>query len=100
MIGIIWSFLTTRIPFKAWLIIFGVLSLMGAFLWFKHSIYNQGKSDAEAACVAQKNEEIKAIAKKSKQNRKSREGTDANVNKMSNSDIDDALAKHNWLRTD
>jgi cytoskeletal protein RodZ len=98
MIGIIWSFITTRIPLKTWLIIIAILSLVGVFFWFKHSIYNQGKSDAETACVAEKNEEIKAITEKSKQNQKSRERTDANVRKMSNSDVDDALQLGGWLR--
>lgn len=100
MFSIIWSFLTTKIPLKTWLIIIAVLSLVGAFFWFKHSIYNQGKTDAETACLAEKAEEIKAITEKSKENQKSRERTDANVRKMSNSDIDDALFIHGWLRTD
>ena len=54
MVSIIWSFLTTRIPLKAWLIIFAVLSLVGAFFWFKHSIYQECKLDIQAKQDAEK----------------------------------------------
>lgn len=39
---------------KTWLTIFAVLSLFGAFLWFKHSIYQDCRNDEQAKANAAK----------------------------------------------
>jgi len=59
MIGIIWTFLTTKIPFQAWLGIFAVLSLVGALFWFRHSILVSCETSQQVKELKAKNEALK-----------------------------------------
>jgi uncharacterized membrane protein len=67
MIGIIWSFITTRIPLKAWLYIFAVLAIAGGVFWFKHNIIASEKFKCVSGQLAQDNEALKKQLEESKQ---------------------------------
>jgi len=54
MFSLIWKLITSKIPAKVWLVIIAVLGLLGAFFWFRHSIYAEYKSDAKAIADAAK----------------------------------------------
>lgn len=57
----------TKIPAKAYLIVFCVLIALGAFLWFRHSIYQECKSDVKAAADAAKVVELEQALADAKQ---------------------------------
>lgn len=60
MFRIIFGFFT-GLPPKTWLAILAVLSVLGAFFWFKHSIYVECQSDEQAK---QNQAEIAALEQK------------------------------------
>jgi len=98
MFNAVWGFIFSRIPPKVWLIIFCVLITLGAFFWFKHSIYQSGKTEAKAECVAQKNEDLTDTIINSQNSKKDREKTDNEVYKMPLNDVDRGLLSNGWLR--
>jgi len=98
MFSAVWSFISSKIPLKVWLAIFSVLIALGAFFWFKHSIYQECKSDEQAKLDSQKIVELNNKIEQYKQVKISREKTDDKIRKMSSSDIDDGLVYGGWLR--
>ena len=67
MFSAVWSFISSKIPLKVWLAIFSVLIALGAFLWFKHSIYQECKSDEQAKDLAAKNTALELALTESQQ---------------------------------
>lgn len=57
----------TKIPPKAYLVIFCVLIALGAFFWFKQSIYQECKSDIQAEQNAEKVKQLEQALYDAKQ---------------------------------
>ena len=99
----IWTFLKSfllGVSPKVWIYLFAVLIALGAFFWFKHSIHQDGKKEAQAECVAEKNDVLITTIENSQEIKKDREKTDNEVNKMPISNIDSALISNGWMRND
>lgn len=67
MFSLILSFLSSKIPFKVWIYIFAVLIALGAFFWFKHSIYQECKLDIQAKQDAEKVIQLEQVIAEAKQ---------------------------------
>jgi len=92
--------LLRKLPLSFYLTIIGIVVISGGYLFWRNQIIAEAESKFESELMIRKNQEIQAEIEKSKENKRSRERTDANVRKMSNSDVDNALQLNGWLRPD
>ena len=89
--------LVGRLSPKMWLYVFAVLSVLGAFLWFRHTYKQEGKTEAAIECFAEKNDGLTKAIEKSAENKKGREKTDDETRKMPIDDINCDLLLNGWM---
>lgn len=75
-----------------------ILITVGAFFWFRHTFKQDGKIEARAECVQEKNDTLQATITNSNDTKKDREKTDDEVRKMPLSDVDRELLANGWMR--